>query len=100
MQAYCGQAWDNPTYEEAKCRVDWPLWNEAIKELSSIQAKGVFEQLKADKWIKKPIPTKLVLHIKRDTKGNITKYKARLVVRAFTRCKDVIVKRYMRQPST
>jgi hypothetical protein len=78
-----GQVWDNPTYQEAKRRVDWPLWREAIiQELNSIKAKGVFEKLQADAP-RKPLPTKLVLDIKRDTKGNIIKYKARLVVKGF-----------------
>ena len=73
-----------PTYEEAKRRPDWPKWQEAIKkELNGLEKMGT--------WclVKKPpntniVNTKWVLKIKKNSAGEIDKYKARLVSRGFT----------------
>ena len=71
-----------PTYEEACKRPDWPKWEEAIqKELVSLEKMGT--------WHKRPPETNVVdcrwvLRIKKNTAGEIEKYKARLVTKGFT----------------
>ena len=73
-----------PTYEEAKKRPDWPKWQEAIKkELDGLERMGTW------RLVKRPpnanvVDTKWVLKIKKNSAGEIEKYKARLVARGFT----------------
>ena len=70
-----------PTYEEARRQSDWPRWHEAIQiELSNLKTSGTWE------LTKQPLDTNIVdcrwvLHIKKNTAGEIEKYKARLVAR-------------------
>jgi hypothetical protein len=69
--------------QEALKREDADLWVEAINsELRSIFEKQVYEECDLPPG-KKALSTKMVLNIKRDQFDNITKYKARLVVRGF-----------------
>jgi hypothetical protein len=74
---------DNPTYEEALKRPDWPEWLEAMQgELASMEVNECW------KLVDQPDGTKAlgcrwVLTIKRDARGNIERYKARLVVQGF-----------------
>lgn len=73
-----------PTYEEARKRPDWPKWKEAIrKELDGLDRMGTW------RLVKRPpdtnvVGTKWVLKIKKNSAGEIEKYKARLVARGFT----------------
>ena len=73
-----------PTFEEAKKRPDWPKWQEAIKkELNGLEKMGTW------RMVKRPpdtnvVGTKWVLKIKKNSAGEIDKYKARLVARGFT----------------
>ena len=73
-----------PTYEEALKRPDWPKWEDAIsKELDNLKASGTWE------LVKRPantnvVDSKWVLRIKKNSAGEIDKYKARLVARGFT----------------
>ena len=73
-----------PSYEEAQKRPDWPKWEEAIKkELESLEKMGTW------RLVKRPpgtnvVDTKWVLKIKKNSAGEIDKYKARLVARGFT----------------
>ena len=73
-----------PTYEEAKKRPDWPKWQEAIKkELDGLDKMGTW------RLVKRPpntniVDTKWVLRIKKNSAGEVDKYKARLVARGFT----------------
>ena len=73
-----------PTFEEAKKRPDWPKWQEAIrKELDSLEKMGTW------RMVKRPpdtnvVDTKWVLKIKKNSAGEIDKYKARLIARGFT----------------
>lgn len=75
---------DNPqTYKEAMARPDKELWEQAIaEELSSLQAKNVYSTVDTPEDVT-PLPSKLVLTIKRDALGGIEKYKARLVAKGF-----------------
>jgi len=79
----------NPTYEEAKRQSDWPKWQEAIQaELQSLEANkmwSVVERLK-DMNV---VSSKWVLRIKKNTTGEIEKYKARLVARGFTQIHSI-----------
>ena len=73
-----------PTYKEAKRHPDWPKWQEAIrKELDGLEKMGTWKLVKrpADTNV---VDTKWVLRIKKNSAGEINKYKARLVVRGFT----------------
>ena len=73
-----------PLYEEAMMRSDWPQWKKAIEdELGSLRAAGTWEV------VERPCHTnvidlKWVFRVKKDEKGNIVKWKARLVARGFT----------------
>ncbi|KAL1939017.1 hypothetical protein VTO73DRAFT_10277 [Trametes versicolor] len=78
-------AGDEPkTYEEAMASPYASDWEDAMqKELESIATLGSFEltELPADR---KPIGSRWVFLIKRDTDGRIIRFKARLVAQGFT----------------
>lgn len=67
------------TYKEAMKRSDAPLWEEAKDaEVTSLYAMGVCEVCELPRG-KVALPSKAVIDIKRDEKGEIIKYKYRLV---------------------
>jgi Reverse transcriptase (RNA-dependent DNA polymerase)/gag-polypeptide of LTR copia-type/GAG-pre-integrase domain len=73
-----------PSYQEALRRPDWPKWKEAInKELDSLKNTGTYELVKRTPEIN-VVDSKWVLRIKKNSAGEIEKYKARLVARGFT----------------
>jgi len=73
------------TYEEIFDRPDKNSWIEAInKELKNMEEKKVFEIVNEVPKEKNLISCKWVFSYKRNDKGNITKYKARLVARGFS----------------
>lgn len=75
---------DSPaTYKQAMQRPDKDQWEQAINdELAALCAKGVYTEVDPPVGVT-PLPSKLVLNIKRDAVGNIEKYKARLVAKGF-----------------
>ena len=74
------------TLMEAKNRSDWPKWERAIKEeLSMMEKMGTWEKTPVDLPPgRNVVDCRFVFAIKRDEKGKIIKYKARLVARGFT----------------
>lgn len=73
-----------PTYAEAKRRPDWPHWQEATKaEINALIANKTWH------LVERPtdanvVDCKWVLCVKKNTAGEIDKYKAHLVARGFT----------------
>lgn len=69
---------DPASLEEARRRLDWGKWDEAIqKELGALKDAGTWglvERLKG----RNVVASKWVLHIKKDTSSMIKHYKARL----------------------
>ena len=67
------------TIEEAKGRADWPMWEEAIqKELDALRKVNTWDVVERLPG-KNIIGCKWVFKIKKDSEGQITKYKAHLV---------------------
>ena len=78
-----------PTFEEAKRRADWPKWEEAIKvELATLKAAGTWTVVKRPENTN-VVDSKWVFRIKKNSAGEIDKYKARLVARGFTQIHGV-----------
>lgn len=72
------------SYEEALKRPDRAKWEDAIKkELNSLKATGTYELVKRPEGTN-VVDSKWVLKIKKNSAGEIEKYKARLVARGFT----------------
>ena len=72
------------SYEEAHTCPDWPKWEDAIsKELNNLSKTGTWELVKHPPGMN-VIDSKWVLRIKKNSAGEIEKYKARLVARGFT----------------
>jgi hypothetical protein len=64
-------------------RPDRDLWQQAIDdEMRALHEKGVYTEISHPVGIT-PLPSKLVLTIKRDELGHVEKYKARLVAKGF-----------------
>jgi hypothetical protein len=64
-------------------RPDAALWEAAInEEMAALQVKKVYTEATLPEGMS-ALPSKLVLDIKRDANGNVTKYKARLVAKGF-----------------
>lgn len=79
---------DNPdplTVYEAQKRSDWPKWEEAIKaELESLWKRDVFGEVLDTPEGVIPVGCHWVFIRKRNKKGEVTRYKARLVAQGFT----------------
>ena len=71
------------SYKEAMVRPDKDLCQQAIdEEMAALHSKGVYSEASPPAGVT-PLPSKLVLNIKRDEQGNVDKYKARLVAKGF-----------------
>jgi len=69
--------------KEARARSDWPLWKAAEKEEYLAHKKlGTWSRTKSNSN-RKAVKTRYVYDIKRDSEGNVTRYKARLVAQGF-----------------
>jgi hypothetical protein len=78
-----------PTFEEAKRRTNWPKWQDAIKvELATLKAAGTWTIVKHPENTN-IVDSKWVFRIKKNSAGEIDKYKARLVARGFTQIHGV-----------
>ena len=75
---------DPSTLREALAREDKMEWQRAMdKEMESLRKNKTWDLTELPKG-RKAISCKWVLRIKRDAKGSVVKYKARLCVRGFT----------------
>ena len=76
---------DDPiTFEEATSGPDSQKWIKAIgDELQSMKDNGVWDLVPMPEGVR-PVSCKWVFKTKRDSQGNIERYKARLVARGFT----------------
>ena len=71
--------------EECRQRDDWPKWKEAIEaELKSLTKREVFGPVVRTPEGVKPVGFKWVFVRKRNEKGEIVRYKARLVAQGFS----------------
>lgn len=69
--------------KEVQSRPDWPAWKNAIDiELKALQELGTFTPTSLPPG-RKAIPCRWVFKIKRDEKGDVIKYTARLVAKGF-----------------
>ena len=84
FRAYHAEVTDTPqTLEEVKQRIDYPQWLEAMNtEIQSLNANNTYTEMELPKDVK-AIPTRWVYKIKRDEKGRIEKYRARIVVKGY-----------------
>ena len=73
-----------PSYEQAHRRSDWPQWKQVIGvELENLKAAGIWEIVERPEGIN-VVDSKWVFRMKKDAKGKVIKWKARLVARGFT----------------
>lgn len=70
--------------ESLKKRNDWPLWKSAIEEeLASLEKNNTWRLVEPPTG-RKLIDNKWVFKVKRNSDGDVERYKARLVARGFT----------------
>lgn len=78
-----GGAGEPTTYKQALASEDAPFWRGAMdEEMESLLANNTFVLSKAPDGVK-PLGLKWVYKIKRDTAGNIERYKARIVAKGY-----------------
>ncbi|KAI3740618.1 hypothetical protein L2E82_31087 [Cichorium intybus] len=71
------------SFQEAQSHINKANWQKAMKdEMNSLHKNQTYELVKLPKG-KKALKNKWVFKLKKDGKGNIVKYKARLVVKGF-----------------
>lgn len=76
---------DPQTIKEAQHSIYWAQWLAAIyEELEALKAKGVYEEVDSLPPDRRPVGSKWVLHIKRNSDSHISRFKARLVAKGFT----------------
>nr|CAN61880.1 hypothetical protein VITISV_018026 [Vitis vinifera] len=81
---------DDPiSVSQVKQSSDSEKWIEAMKdEMKSMKDNGVWDLVELPKSVK-PIGCKWIFKTKRDSKGNIVRYKERLVAKGFTQKEDI-----------
>jgi Reverse transcriptase (RNA-dependent DNA polymerase) len=78
-----GGAGEPTTYKQALASEDAPLWRGAMdEEIQSLLVNNTWELSNAPPGVK-PLGLKWVYKIKRDTSGNIERYKARIVAKGY-----------------
>jgi hypothetical protein len=74
---------------EAKKGGDWPLWEKAIKEeLAALHCAGTWKLVDAPKGAN-VVGSKWVFRAKKDSAGNMVRYKARLVAQGFSQIPSI-----------
>lgn len=74
---------DPQTLEEVRARPDSELWEASINsELSSLASKGTYDLVDQPSGVK-VIASRWVFKVKRDERGQVDKYKTRLVAKGF-----------------
>jgi hypothetical protein len=80
---------DPVSYEEAMRSAHSSKWLEAMEdEMKSMSSNDVWDLVEIPKGAK-PVGCKWVYKIKRDSRGNIEKYKARLMAKGYTQIEGV-----------
>ena len=81
---------DDPiSFSQAKKSVNSLKWMDAmLDELKSMSDNGVWDLVELPTGVK-PIGCKWIFKTKRDPKGNIERYKARLIAKGFTQKEDI-----------
>ena len=75
---------DPLTLEQEKSSLDWPKWHDALQaKYNLVRKHNVFGPLVTD-LTTRPVGHKLVFVKKRNAKGEIVRYKVRLVAQGFT----------------
>ena len=83
------EGFDPATLDEAKGRKDWPKWDVAIrKELDALKAAKTWIVVQRPKD-RNVVGSKWVLHLKKDSEGEIEKHKARVVAKGFNQKEGV-----------
>ena len=78
---------DPISVSQVKQNFDSEKWIEAMKdEMKSMKDNGVLDLVELPEGVK-PIGCKWIFKSKRDSKGNIVRYKAHLVTKGFTKKK-------------
>jgi hypothetical protein len=84
------EALEPHTIDEARKQPDWPRWNDAINaELNSLHEAHTWDVVPRPPKNVNVVDCKWVFKIKKNSAGEIDKYKARLVARGFTQIQGV-----------
>lgn len=83
------EALEPRTLAEAKGRPDWPLWENAIQEeLTLLKETGTYKLVDSPAGAN-IVGSKWVFRAKKDSAGNVVRYKARLVAQGFSQVPGV-----------
>ncbi|GBE80058.1 hypothetical protein SCP_0212610 [Sparassis crispa] len=83
---------DPRTITEAKRRPDWPEWQEAMHdEIRRLESRKAWVYMDPPSRLsgQNVVSSKWVFHMKRNARGEVTGYRARLVAQGFTQVKGV-----------
>ena len=81
---------DDPiSVSQVKQSSNFEKWMESMKdEMKSMKNNGVWDLVELPEGVK-PIGCKWIFKTKRDSKGNIVRYKTRLITKGFTQKEDL-----------